>query len=426
MLIKKLSPNDNSKNQVYLGGEEYLHYLPFESSELERLESKKSSKAKFIFKNKLNFAWITEKGKLHAPNAKVIFYPQYPESRFSGFLKGCKGAPSNLIGSERLNNRFLILSFNRKGESFGHVGLIKSNFSSLMKKLFSDYEETAFFETTINTLLAEKERPPANLEASIKEIKAAINKVSRKGWIKSKKFNKEGQVIGYKGPNAGGVTLETELGIKANSDAKPDYLGWELKQHKGKGAVTLFTPEPDAGFYNKQGIAEFIKEYGYPDNNGVKDRYNFGGIYRATSRQFHEKTNLRLVLIGFRDGDFTSQRGFIGLLNIEGDIVAKWTFPKLLVHWQRKHARTCFVKSERKIEDEAYFYRYFPELELGIESSFMLFLKNLEEGIIYLDPAAKLFKENGKWKTKARSQYRIKDKDLPKLYKKYLTINANS
>ena len=42
--------------------------------------------------------------------------------------------------------------------------------------------------------------------------------------------NKDG-LQPYSGQNAGGYTLEALAEITANGDNKPDYLGWELKQH---------------------------------------------------------------------------------------------------------------------------------------------------------------------------------------------------
>ncbi len=421
VLIKKLSPNDNSKNQVYLRGEASLRYLPFLSSELVEQKSKKKKASEYIFRNLLNFYWITESGTHLAPHAKVIFYPQYPESRFSGFLKGCKDSPRNIIG-KRLENRFLVLSFNTAGESFGYVDFIDKEFDTFLKKNFDNYKTEVFFESNINLLL--KGRQKQSFENSKKEITKAMKLISLKGWIKSKKFNKEGEVVPYKARNGGGVTLETELGIRANSIAGPDYMGWEVKQHSQGRPVTLFTPEPDGGYYKENGIAEFIRIFGYPDRSGKKNRLNFGGVHRVSDKKPHHLTKLRLVIHGYKSGSFTSKDGHVGLVDEKGKTVAYWSFPKILKHWQKKHAMTCFVHSERKDINGEYYYKYSPLIELGIESSFSRFLSALEQGIAYYDPASKLFLEQGNWKTKARSQFRIKGKDLDLLYKEYLRLNV--
>jgi hypothetical protein len=421
ILIKKLSPNDNSKNQVYIGGEKAIQYLPFISSELVKQKSKKKTVSQYIFRSKLNFHWITETGVHKAPHAKIIFYPQYPESRFSGFLKGCKESPNHIIG-QKLEDRFLIFSFNQKRESFGYVNFIDKSFNLFLNHHFAKNKNEIFFESTIDKLLNIQNKK--SIDSSIEDIKSAIRNICNKGWISSKKFNNEGHVIPHKAPNGGGVTLETELGVRANSETGPDYMGWEIKQHSGR-PITLFTPEPDGGKYKENGIAEFIKQYGYPDKNGKKDRLNFGGIYRVSESNYHHLTQLKLSIHGFNKGQFTSKDGHIGLKNKDGETVAYWSFTKLLLHWQKKHAKTCYVKSERIEKAGQYFYKYSTEIELGIESSFINFLLALENGIIYFDPASKLYKENGLFKTKARSQFRMKEENLKSLYKKYLKIKID-
>jgi len=428
-LIKKLSPNDNSKNQVYIGGEKGIQYLPFIDSQLIEQKSQKKNASKYIFRNILDYKWITETGVYSVPEAKVIFYPQYPESRFSGFLKGCKEAPREII-RDRLDNRFLILSFNNEKESFGYTNFIDEDFISFLNNYFDDVEDSTFFEGEVSSVLefdssgTSSSSRKIGLESSIMDIKQAINDICNKGWIRSKKLQKDGSVVEHNKPNAGGVTLESELGVLPNSDAAPDYKGWEIKQHSGR-PVTLFTPEPDAGFYKENGIAEFIKKFGYPDRKGRENRFNFGGVHRVSDDKFHDLTKLKLIIYGYTDGNFTEQDGHIGLQAESGETVAIWTFTKLLQHWQRKHAKTCFVKSERKEEDGTYFYKYSPNIELGIESTFNNFLKSLEKGVIYYDPASKLFLEKDKWKTKARSQFRIKESELNTLYKKYIKLNVS-
>jgi hypothetical protein len=93
--IKTLSPNDNSKNQVYLSGSyDILNIFPL--SEIKADSSGDWKKERF--KATINFAWITEEGGVtDAPGSQFILYPKYPEVRFSGFLLGSKKAPSELM-----------------------------------------------------------------------------------------------------------------------------------------------------------------------------------------------------------------------------------------------------------------------------------------------------------------------------------------
>ncbi len=116
--IKKLSPNDNSKNQVYFGGSfEILNILPI--SEIKTEEAGDWNKERF--KATINFSWIGEDGNLFpAPNAQLILYPKYPEVRFSGFLARCENPPSELM-TQRLADRILFFGVAKNGTVLGYV-----------------------------------------------------------------------------------------------------------------------------------------------------------------------------------------------------------------------------------------------------------------------------------------------------------------
>ncbi len=94
LFAKPLAENDNSKNQVYFGpGFHALNLFPNSGIFPD------SSPQNPIFKAKLRFGWLLQDGQFaEAPSAQLILYPQYPEVRFSGFLKGCESAPSEFDG----------------------------------------------------------------------------------------------------------------------------------------------------------------------------------------------------------------------------------------------------------------------------------------------------------------------------------------
>jgi len=66
--IKQLSPNDNSKNQVYFGGSfEILNILPI--SKIVTEEAGDWSKERF--KASINFSWISDDGNIYpAPKSQ--------------------------------------------------------------------------------------------------------------------------------------------------------------------------------------------------------------------------------------------------------------------------------------------------------------------------------------------------------------------
>src|SRR5690606_19653773 len=127
-------------------------------------------------------------------------------------LKGCKGSPNDIIGP-RLENRFLIISSNGTGESFGFVNFINKEFKDFLKKHFSGEEDQTFFETKISLISEKSKESSLSEEKSIEEIKKAIRAICLKGWIPSSKMTKEGTKVEYNAINAGGLTLEAELGI---------------------------------------------------------------------------------------------------------------------------------------------------------------------------------------------------------------------
>ena len=117
--VKKLAANDNSKNQVYLGGSfDILNILPIK--EITSDADDKGGGKKTRFKTKLDFYWATDEGELNiAPEAQLILYPKYPEVRFSGFLQRAKNAPSDLM-TDRIANRLLFLGVSH-GRVLGYV-----------------------------------------------------------------------------------------------------------------------------------------------------------------------------------------------------------------------------------------------------------------------------------------------------------------
>ena len=84
---KKLAPNDNSKNQIYLGGDfSALNIVPH--SDVYSDASDVAGAVRDRAKAAIDFYWVDSDGLHRAPNAGLILYPKYPEVRMSGFLSG--------------------------------------------------------------------------------------------------------------------------------------------------------------------------------------------------------------------------------------------------------------------------------------------------------------------------------------------------
>lgn len=409
LYVKKLSPNDNSKNQVYLGGSfEILNIFPL--SEIKTEEAGDWNRERF--KASINFSWISDDGNIYpAPNSQLILYPKYPEVRFSGFLAKCQNPPSELM-TQRLADRILFLSVSNKGKILGYVTAPNSELANEFNVVQAN-DEIGIFKVI--------DLP--HIENNRAKLLEELLRIHQLDWITSKRLDREGNILPCISSNCGGYTLEAELGITPNGYSEPDFLGWELKQFGvtnferiNSSIITLMTPEPTDGIYKTQGTEAFLNTYGYPDKTGREDRINFGGIHKAGLR--HSSTNLEMQLIGFdqESGKIRNSNGRIALVDIAGNEAAAWSFSSMLLHWNRKHNQACYVPSLSEISNERK-YKYGNKIILGTGTDFTLFLKQMAIGNIYYDPGIKMENVSTKPKIKKRSQFRIKSQFLKELYK---------
>lgn len=407
---KTLSPNDNSKNQVYLGGSfDILNIFPLSHIIADSSGDWKRDR----FKASVDFSWLRDDGNLYpAPKAQLILYPKYPEVRFSGFLARCEKPPSDLM-TIRQAGRILFLSSTNQGKIIGYVTSHASSLANEFKEL-ENQDELGVFK-----IIAVSKQIANNKEELIKEL----TRIHGLGWIDSKRLDNKRNVLECKSSNCGGYTLEAELGITPNGYSEPDFLGWEIKQYGVKkfkllnsSVITLMTPEPNGGIYKEESVEEFLRTYGYEDQRGREDRINFGGVHRVGEK--HKRTELTMNLIGFdlESGKIKNTDGKIALLDSKDNIAASWSFSALLKHWNKKHNQACYIPSlSEKVPKRK--YQYGNEILLGIGTDFQLFLGEMTKGNIYYDPGIKMESASTKPKIKRRSQFRIKSGNLKNLYK---------
>ncbi len=407
---KFLAENDNSKNQVYFGpGFQALNLFPNEGIVPD------SSAMHPIFKAKLRFGWLQANGGVApAPGAQLILYPQYPEVRFSGFLKGCADPPSKLM-SARIAGRILLLGVTADRRVIGFVAEARSEIASEFESLHPSTQTGVIFSLGL-PLIPDETNSRAKLLAELRRISAL-------GWISSKQLDSAGTLKPCVSSHCGGLTLEAELGISKNSIADPDYLGWEVKQHTvtsffraySAAPITLMTPEPTGGFYKTQGVEAFIRKFGYPDKNGKPDRFNFGGVHRTGARQ--ASTGLELQLVGYDSvrGKITDSGGSVVLVNDAGEVAAAWEFNGLLGHWSHKHSLAVYVPAMRRMRPTRQ-YAYGARVRLAQRTDPLRFLAALASGSVYYDPGIKLENASSKSVVKRRSQFRIASKHIAELY----------
>lgn len=424
VLFKRLAPNDNSKNQPYFGS----HLTDLSFFPLGEVEASDSTSNKTTSRNRgpkftaaFPFSWIDSVGTAYpAPNTKLIYYPQYPEVRLSGFLQGCKIVSDGWMDPTkrgRKEGRVLVLGIsNAKQLTFGFFVTPESRIAEEILEQPST-ELTKIFAAIWDGQKFEEEKSPREL------LLETLARIHFKGWIASKRMNSTGNIIPYKAQNGGGYTLEAELGIIPNGSAQPDYLGWEVKQFqvanfmnafKGK-PLTLMTPEPTGGFYVEKGVTDFIRKYGHPSKR-IEDRFDFTGRHFAS--KVCTTTGLSLTLLGF-DSDsqkISDAKGAICLLDSEGNIAASWDFSKLIEHWNRKHANAVYIPSNKNSTSNPVQYKFSNLIRLYTSTNINLLLKSVLSGLAYYDPGIKLENSSTVPRTKRRSQFRVQAKNLDALY----------
>lgn len=419
LYAKPLAENDNSKNQVYFGPDfQSLNLFPNAGIVAG------NSSANPIFKAQLSFGWLLANGNVvAAPGAQLILYPQYPEVRFSGFLRGCASPPSNLMVG-RSKGRVLFIGVTARASVVGFV--VDGNSPSAHEFQATSGIPTVgvFHEIPLPTV------PDAAASRTI--LLAELGRIHRLGWIASKQLDSSGVLRDCNASQCGGFTLEAELNIAKNSQAEPDFHGWEVKQHavsnfdrpESAKAITLMTPEPDGGFYVDYGVVPFIRRYGYPDRNNVVDRLNFGGRHSAGLEC--PATRLTMELRGY---DTERERiadadGSIALVSASGEVAASWSFRKVLEHWSRKHAKAVYVPSNCRT-DPSREYRYGHRVRLAQKTDALRLLKAFASRAVYYDPGIKLECASGPHPTnKKRSQFRVASRNIDALYESVEVVSV--
>jgi hypothetical protein len=418
LLCKPLAENDNSKQQIYLGGSfEVLQLLPHKAIRTEALGKRPN------FKAALDFFWINDEGQTaSAPRAQLILYPDYPEVRLSGFLMGCPTSPSKFMqpvpSTERryfngMDGRVLFFGVSADDKIYAYLAVA----GSAISREFSARSETDAFR-------AEgvfKHIPLGGVIDTKSALLAKLREIQKHGWHISQKMNRDGQIKPYQAKNGGGYTLEALLGIRPNAKAEPDFLGWEIKAY-GSGKVTLMTPEPDTGYYREHGLQAFVRKYGHDAGDDV---LYFTGIHRANVAC--SKTGLTMRIRGY---DAVKKKiidvdGGIELVDAAGNISAGWTFEGLIDHWSRKHAAAAYIPYEKN-KSAPPEYQYISPILLGEETEFPLYLAALQLGKVFYDPASKVMNASANdspAKVKPRSQFRMTIANLSMLYKKFESVN---
>ena len=421
--IKHLKPNDNRKQQIYLGlGFEAIRVIP---SHDIRPDGN-------TFKARIRLRWINEECRSEeAPGAQLILYPKYPEVRLSGFQQGCSLAPrARMVELSRDQRkalkdtpRALLLGITDDGVIFAYASdwsdPVAISATRMIESGVAEHAAAVLYEWS----------PTVSAPGGRAGLREKLTEVHRQGWIESFRLDRYGHRIPYQARNGAGFTLEGMLGITPNGRPEPDLLGWEIKSHAGTGPITLMTPEPTRGLY-AESFLEFMETYGRMHTSG--QRVDFTHAHRCGER--NATTGLTLRLDGVEDRgpakgfQISDPQGGLHLYDDEGTRAAGWAFDNLLEHWKRKHGNTAFVSYEKDDIGETRRYRFGPAVTLAEGADFPRYLKALSDGVIVYDPGCNLKRKLGTgsgWTGKRRNQLRIGWKALDAIYDEIQEIDLS-
>ena len=420
--MKELAWNHDSKRQIYLASDvspfsrfpNELEYSPPLHPSIKATKKKKKDSGSDRIFGHLEFYWISpELNCDQASEAKLIFYPQYPETRFSGFLRGTSTVPSEYLrekSGEKYDNRLLFLGTDRASKTYGFLAVGHDDLRVQIRNE-AGYDENV----GINRLELE------STTTAEQRLLLALKKIYLGGWHNGIRL-KNGIQVPCTAPQAVGFTLEALLGISPNSDNAPDFEGYEVKAvtvtRSGwdlSKAVTLMTPEPTHGVYCNS-INKFLEEYGYADRKGRSNRQNFGGVHRVGTR--HQLTGLLLRLVGYSPArpNQMDLGGSLSLVDDRLEAAAAWSFAKLIDTWKKKHELAVYIQAQKRKNPTVQF-QYLEDVRICKGADFFNLLRCLAGGLVYLDPAIKSEGwQSGNAKIKKRNQFRIAMRSIPELY----------
>jgi MvaI/BcnI restriction endonuclease family len=213
------------------------------------------------------------------------------------------------------------------------------------------YESCLYIVNVSNrALLSDEGNMHPNFDSVVQKIADASNVIAmellnhlkgfaNRGWIKSER----------KGPTGVGYTLESMLGIAANSSKNPDYKGIELKSGRGGGGKsasrsTLFSKVPDWTQGRIQNGLELLDAYGYK----VDGRLQLYCSLKNVPNSLGHFLELR------KDDAYLHSKHLSSSDKKEVTEVLLWDMDLLRSALATKHRETFWVKAKVKREDNGY------------------------------------------------------------------------
>jgi hypothetical protein len=210
-----------------------------------------------------------------------------------------------------------------------------------------------------------------------------------------------------KGDTAIGYTLETLLGIEANSSKLPDYKGIELKAGRGgKNRSNLFAQVAKWDISPCKKSAEILDKYGYQRDDDFK-LYCTVRTQKSNSQGLHFK--------------YDKSNDQLQEWHDDGELVAIWPASILRDRLLEKHAETFWVEAESFVREDVEHFQLISVIHTKQPLASQL-LPLVESGVITMDH---LIKRNGKNNRVSEKGplFKINKRDLDLLFPEPITYS---
>ena len=232
------------------------------------------------------------------------------------------------------------------------------------------------------------------LKEEILEIAAKLERIKRKGYIKSTR-KEEG-------------TLYDLLDNKKYKDIKI-----KIKKDFTRDYVTIFNATPEGKDPNQ--LKRIKEKYGYAESYEFRKKI-FNASIQANSFKFVNGKLFRLII------DYDKKRVILGIYNKDYTLIdnkSYWTFNSLETKLN-KHVKYLFlVKSWDKLENKKYYFKYY-DYNIYELINFQEFLRLLEIGSIRVTFRINVYKKGDKKGeiNDLGTSFEFQELDYEKIYKK--------
>lgn len=219
-------------------------------------------------------------------------------------------------------------------------------------------------------------------EELLKVISTSLDTIALSLLVKLNEISSRGFVETLREGDTGvGMTLETLLGIEANSNRAPDFHGIEIKakrvigkKNKASTRATLFSQVPDWNISKCSNGISILKKYGYIDKDTSRLQLYCTNSHKPNPQGLCLRINESLGILES-----------VKVTEAHEEQIVVWKLDNLRKQLEDKHKRTFWVKAKTRVNDkgkEEFYYYEVEQTSLPLTSNFSTLV---EIGAITMD-----------------------------------------